>query len=157
MNTFRAFGGQREADGGTGGTCTLQAGSGTKQRSYGGADGGGAKQRKAKAAPSRRGIRTQDFASRPAPARSSLLGAAAASAEGPAADSDGAGSESELPLFFGADYYPEQWPESTWAEDVALMRQMRVNLVRVGPSLPPLPPLPLPLPLPLAARALDAT
>ncbi|MER7165887.1 beta-galactosidase [Micromonospora sp. NPDC000207] len=35
-------------------------------------------------------------------------------------------------LRFGADYNPEQWPESTWAEDVQLMRQAGVNLVSVG-------------------------
>ncbi|HET7476909.1 MAG TPA: beta-galactosidase [Dermatophilaceae bacterium] len=33
---------------------------------------------------------------------------------------------------YGGDYNPEQWPESTWAKDVALMRQAGVNLVTVG-------------------------
>jgi len=35
-------------------------------------------------------------------------------------------------LCFGGDYNPEQWPESVWAEDVALMREAGVNLVSVG-------------------------
>ncbi|HEX6195000.1 MAG TPA: beta-galactosidase, partial [Jiangellaceae bacterium] len=35
-------------------------------------------------------------------------------------------------LRFGADYYPEQWPEEVWAEDVRLMREAGVNLVSVG-------------------------
>src|SRR3954451_1312641 len=33
---------------------------------------------------------------------------------------------------FGADYNAEQWPESVWEEDVALMRAAGVNLVTVG-------------------------
>ena len=33
---------------------------------------------------------------------------------------------------FGGDYNPEQWPESVWAEDMALMREAGVNLVTVG-------------------------
>jgi beta-galactosidase len=35
-------------------------------------------------------------------------------------------------LWFGGDYNPEQWPESVWPEDVALMREARVNLATVG-------------------------
>jgi beta-galactosidase len=35
-------------------------------------------------------------------------------------------------LCYGGDYNPEQWPESVWAEDVALMRQAGVNLVSLG-------------------------
>lgn len=35
-------------------------------------------------------------------------------------------------MYYGADYYPEQWPEVTWHEDVALMREAGVNLVNVG-------------------------
>jgi beta-galactosidase len=33
---------------------------------------------------------------------------------------------------YGGDYNPEQWPESTWAEDVRLMKEAGVNLVTVG-------------------------
>ncbi len=35
-------------------------------------------------------------------------------------------------LCYGGDYNPEQWPARVWAEDVALMRRARVNLVTVG-------------------------
>jgi beta-galactosidase len=35
-------------------------------------------------------------------------------------------------ICFGGDYNPEQWPEATWAEDIALMQQAGVNLVSVG-------------------------
>ncbi|MFE2584771.1 beta-galactosidase [Streptomyces sp. NPDC059378] len=35
-------------------------------------------------------------------------------------------------ILFGGDYNPEQWPEKTWAEDVRLMRDARVNSVTVG-------------------------
>ncbi len=35
-------------------------------------------------------------------------------------------------LLFGADYNPEQWPETVWPADVALMREAGVNLVSLG-------------------------
>lgn len=35
-------------------------------------------------------------------------------------------------LAFGGDYNPEQWPREVWEQDVALMRQARVNLVTLG-------------------------
>src|SRR5829696_6233213 len=35
-------------------------------------------------------------------------------------------------LCYGGDYNPEQWPETVWPEDVALMREAGVNLVSVG-------------------------
>ena len=35
-------------------------------------------------------------------------------------------------IAFGGDYYPEQWPEHRWPEDVALMREAGVNLVNLG-------------------------
>ena len=35
-------------------------------------------------------------------------------------------------LCYGGDYNPEQWPESVWAEDVALMQRAGVNLVSLG-------------------------
>ena len=35
-------------------------------------------------------------------------------------------------LAFGGDYNPEQWSETTWHEDVALMRAAGVNLVSLG-------------------------
>lgn len=35
-------------------------------------------------------------------------------------------------LAFGADYNPEQWPESVWPEDIRMMSEAGVNLVSVG-------------------------
>jgi beta-galactosidase len=35
-------------------------------------------------------------------------------------------------LAYGGDYNPEQWPETTWRQDVRLMREAGVNLVSVG-------------------------
>jgi beta-galactosidase len=35
-------------------------------------------------------------------------------------------------LAYGGDYNPEQWPESTWTEDMRLMREAGVNLVSLG-------------------------
>jgi beta-galactosidase len=35
-------------------------------------------------------------------------------------------------LRYGGDYNPEQWPESTWPEDIRLMTEAGVNLVTVG-------------------------
>src|ERR1700690_1163700 len=35
-------------------------------------------------------------------------------------------------LVFGGDYSPEQWDESVWHDDVALMRDAGVNLVNLG-------------------------
>ncbi len=33
---------------------------------------------------------------------------------------------------YGTSYYPEQWEESTWAQDFALMREAGMNVVRLG-------------------------
>jgi beta-galactosidase len=35
-------------------------------------------------------------------------------------------------LCYGGDYNPEQWPESVWTEDMALMREAGVSLVSLG-------------------------
>ncbi|MFD7510342.1 beta-galactosidase [Streptomyces sp. NPDC059853] len=35
-------------------------------------------------------------------------------------------------LAYGGDYNPEQWPEETWQEDIALMREAGVTMVSVG-------------------------
>ncbi|MFM2106640.1 MAG: hypothetical protein RL338_1672, partial [Chloroflexota bacterium] len=35
-------------------------------------------------------------------------------------------------IAYGGDYNPDQWPEATWHEDVALMREAGVTLVSVG-------------------------
>ena len=37
-----------------------------------------------------------------------------------------------MPIFYGGDYNPEQWPSDVWAEDVRLMRAAGVNLATVG-------------------------
>jgi len=37
-----------------------------------------------------------------------------------------------MPIFYGGDYNPEQWPEAVWPEDVTLMRRAGVNLATVG-------------------------
>ncbi|HEX4156673.1 MAG TPA: beta-galactosidase [Acidobacteriaceae bacterium] len=36
------------------------------------------------------------------------------------------------PLRIGAAWYPEQWPESRWDKDLALMEQAHFNIVRIG-------------------------
>ncbi len=35
-------------------------------------------------------------------------------------------------IAFGGDYNPEQWPETVWPEDIALMQEAGVNLVSIG-------------------------
>jgi beta-galactosidase len=35
-------------------------------------------------------------------------------------------------LYYGCDYYPEQWPESRWPEDARLMGEAGFNVVRIG-------------------------
>ena len=35
-------------------------------------------------------------------------------------------------MFFGADYYPEHWPEERWPVDAGLMKEAGFNLIRVG-------------------------
>ncbi|WP_416962520.1 beta-galactosidase [Streptomyces sp. Agncl-13] len=37
-----------------------------------------------------------------------------------------------LPLTFGGDYNPEQWPQEVWEEDVRLMREAGVTAVSLG-------------------------
>ena len=36
------------------------------------------------------------------------------------------------PLMLGTAWYPEQWPESRWDADLALMQQAGIHMVRVG-------------------------
>jgi beta-galactosidase len=38
----------------------------------------------------------------------------------------------DLKIIFGGDYFPEQWPEETWKEDIRLMKQANVNMVSIG-------------------------
>ncbi|SDO38152.1 beta-galactosidase [Alkalicoccus daliensis] len=35
-------------------------------------------------------------------------------------------------MYFGVDYYPEQWPRERWETDLQLMKEAGLNLVRVG-------------------------
>src|SRR4030067_3733356 len=35
-------------------------------------------------------------------------------------------------LYIGSAYYPEQWPEMNWPEDIRLMREAGFNTVRLG-------------------------
>ena len=35
-------------------------------------------------------------------------------------------------FYFGADYYPEQWPEERWPEDARMMKEARFNIVRLA-------------------------
>src|SRR4030067_362679 len=35
-------------------------------------------------------------------------------------------------LYIGSAYYPEQWPEMNWPEDIRLMREAGFNIVRLG-------------------------
>ncbi|WP_051367491.1 beta-galactosidase [Hamadaea tsunoensis] len=35
-------------------------------------------------------------------------------------------------LWFGGDFNPEQWPEESWADDLALMKKAHVSVVTVG-------------------------
>lgn len=44
----------------------------------------------------------------------------------------GLGAVTRGRILFGGDYNPEQWPETTWHEDVRLMRDAGVNSVTVG-------------------------
>ena len=45
----------------------------------------------------------------------------------------GSGETAPIPdLLFGADYYPDQTPESLWAEDARKMAAMGLTVVRVA-------------------------
>src|SRR5690242_8255968 len=37
-----------------------------------------------------------------------------------------------LPLLLGSAWYPEQWPESRWDDDLALMDAAGMHVVRIG-------------------------
>ena len=38
----------------------------------------------------------------------------------------------EKPMYMGVDYYPEHWPADMMDEDIKRMKQMGVNMVRIG-------------------------
>lgn len=48
------------------------------------------------------------------------------------AQSPAAAALANAPLRFGAAWYPEQWPESRWDADLALMEAAHFNVVRIG-------------------------
>lgn len=41
-------------------------------------------------------------------------------------------TNTEPKIIFGGDYFPEQWPEETWKEDIRLMKRANVNMVSIG-------------------------
>lgn len=41
-------------------------------------------------------------------------------------------THTEKPLYIGAAYYPEHWPEERWLVDIPLMRDAGLNVVRMG-------------------------
>lgn len=41
-------------------------------------------------------------------------------------------SLSQQKLFIGAAYYPEHWPENSWSEDIRLMQEAGINVVRMA-------------------------
>jgi beta-galactosidase len=41
-------------------------------------------------------------------------------------------SKSAQKLHFGVSYYPEHWQEERWSEDIRLMREAGINVVRMG-------------------------
>ncbi|GAA4006132.1 beta-galactosidase [Sphingomonas humi] len=71
--------------------------------------------------------------------KSFVLLAAAALLGGVAAPESALGQPSRQPisvaherLWMGSAWYPEQWPESAWAEDLRLMKASGANVVRIG-------------------------
>jgi beta-galactosidase len=65
-------------------------------------------------------------------ALAALLSASAALAQAPAPASAPAPTIQSQRLWFGAAWYPEQWPEARWDKDLALMEAAGINVVRVG-------------------------
>ena len=37
-----------------------------------------------------------------------------------------------IPLYLGAAYYPEHWPEERWPEDIHLMQEAGLTVVRMA-------------------------
>ncbi|WP_026688889.1 beta-galactosidase [Alteribacter aurantiacus] len=35
-------------------------------------------------------------------------------------------------MYIGVDYYPEQWPKTRWSEDVRMMKELGINVVRIA-------------------------
>jgi beta-galactosidase GanA len=36
------------------------------------------------------------------------------------------------PIYMGTAYYPEQWEEANWEEDIRLMKEAGVKVARMG-------------------------
>jgi beta-galactosidase len=49
-----------------------------------------------------------------------------------AAAPSSAAPDTSVPLYFGASWYPEQWPESRWGTDLDMMRDTHMNVVRIA-------------------------
>ncbi|MBW4039327.1 MAG: beta-galactosidase [Acidobacteria bacterium] len=62
----------------------------------------------------------------------SLRSHAATAPTAPAAAQADAAPAAPPALYLGAAWYPEQWPESRWDTDLALMQQAHIRFVRVG-------------------------
>ena len=41
-------------------------------------------------------------------------------------------TNTNLRIIFGGDYFPEQWPQEIWKEDMRLMKQANVNMVSIA-------------------------
>jgi beta-galactosidase len=66
-------------------------------------------------------------------AASLLLGPAAnALAAAPATNTNSQSDATPPALYLGTAWYPEQWPESRWEADLALMQAAHIRFVRVG-------------------------
>lgn len=61
-----------------------------------------------------------------------VLGALAVPALPAAAQSASKAPQGPPPLLLGTAWYPEQWPESRWPADIALMNKAHIRFVRVG-------------------------
>src|SRR5271157_5517752 len=66
------------------------------------------------------------------PTRSSFLLAAAALALASTCLAQAPPAVAPPPLLLGAAWYPEQWPESRWEDDLKLMQAAGIHMVRVG-------------------------
>lgn len=59
------------------------------------------------------------------------LGLCRAQSSGGAAEDPAKAALLKLPLLLGTDWYPEQWPETRWDEDLRLMEAAHIRVVRI--------------------------
>lgn len=64
--------------------------------------------------------------------RTALIGMAIALAASTQVQAQATPYADQPPLLLGAAWYPEQWPESVWDHDLALMEAAHIHFVRVG-------------------------